>query len=113
MKKPDWTALPATVPPAVVTVLRRCLEKDRKQRARDIGDVSLALDGAFETAGPQIAAPTPEAHSPFRIRLQLISGAFLSGGGCSCKTNQRRRPRAEERRDQRVGLLVAPFSAFS
>ena len=39
MKEPDWTALPATVPPAVVTVLRRCLQKDRKQRVRDIGDV--------------------------------------------------------------------------
>ena len=35
---------------AVVTVLRRCLQKDRKQRVRDIGDVSLALEGAFETA---------------------------------------------------------------
>ena len=50
---PDWTALPATVPPRVVTVLRRCLQKDRKQRVRDIGDVSLALDGTFETAAPQ------------------------------------------------------------
>ena len=53
MKEPDWTALPATVPPVVVTVMRRCLQKDRKQRVRDIGDVSLALEGAFETATPQ------------------------------------------------------------
>jgi len=59
MKEPDWTALPATVPPAVVTVLRRCLQKDRKQRVRDIGDVSLALEGAFETAVPGTAAPAP------------------------------------------------------
>jgi len=49
MKEPDWAALPATVPPAVVNVLRRCLEKDRKQRVRDIGDVALALEGAFDT----------------------------------------------------------------
>ena len=28
MKEPDWTALPATVPPAMTTVLRRCLQKD-------------------------------------------------------------------------------------
>ena len=53
---PDWTTLPATVPPRVITVLRRCLQKDRKQRARDIGDVSLALEGAFETAAPQTTA---------------------------------------------------------
>ena len=56
MKEPEWTALPATVPPTVVTVLRRCLQKDRKQRVRDIGDVSLALEGAFETAVPQATA---------------------------------------------------------
>src|SRR5207244_5673954 len=61
MKEPDWTALPATVPPAVVTVLRRCLQKDRKQRVRDIGDVSLALEGAFETTVPGTAAPAPAA----------------------------------------------------
>jgi eukaryotic-like serine/threonine-protein kinase len=54
MKEPEWTSLPATVPPAVVTVLRRCLQKDRKQRVRDIGDVKLALEGAFET----VALPT-------------------------------------------------------
>ncbi len=47
--EPNWTAVPATVPAAVVTVMRRCLQKDRKQRVRDIGDVSLALEGAFET----------------------------------------------------------------
>ena len=56
MKEPDWTALPATVPAAVVTVIRRCLQKDRKQRVRDIGDVSLALEGAFETVAPQATA---------------------------------------------------------
>ena len=55
---PDWTTLPASMPPRVVTVLRRCLHKDRKQRVRDIGDVSLALDGAFETAAPQSAVGT-------------------------------------------------------
>jgi serine/threonine-protein kinase len=37
---------------AVVTVMRRCLQKDRKQRVRDIGDASLALEGAFETVAP-------------------------------------------------------------
>jgi Tol biopolymer transport system component len=59
MKEPDWTALPATVPAAVVTVIRRCLQKDRKQRVRDIGDVSLALEGAFETVAPPVTTPSP------------------------------------------------------
>ena len=67
MKEPDWTALPPTVPPAVVTVMRRCLQKDRRQRIRDLGDVSLALEGAFETAAPQ----TPASARPAVLRGRL------------------------------------------
>ena len=56
MKEPDWEALPATTPPTVTAVLRRCLQKDRRQRARDIGDVAMALEGAFETGVSHAAA---------------------------------------------------------
>ena len=44
--EPDWTALPEIVPPHLRRVLRRCLEKDVKRRARDIGDVRVELDDA-------------------------------------------------------------------
>ena len=37
-REPDWTALPPDTPPGVERLLRRCLEKDRRQRLRDIGD---------------------------------------------------------------------------
>src|SRR6266576_7271037 len=46
-KEPPWPSLPATTPAIVRTVLARCLEKDPKQRFHDIGDVQLALSGAF------------------------------------------------------------------
>ena len=45
---PDWSALPEGIPSGVDSYLRRCLEKDPRQRIRDIGDVRLALDGAFD-----------------------------------------------------------------
>jgi serine/threonine-protein kinase len=48
-REPDWTALPAALPPSLGTYLRRCLVKDPRQRVRDIGDMRLALEGAFET----------------------------------------------------------------
>jgi Tol biopolymer transport system component len=50
--EPDWTALPANVPAAVRTVLRRCLEKDRKAR---LADISTAL---FVVNEPTILAPS-------------------------------------------------------
>ncbi len=36
---PDWTALPADVPPQVVLLIQRCLEKDKRTR---IGDIAVA-----------------------------------------------------------------------
>ena len=49
--EPEWNALPSSTPPRVRAVLERCLQKDPKLRIRDIGDVRLALDGAFEIDG--------------------------------------------------------------
>jgi TolB-like protein len=52
-RQPAWGALPETTPAAVRRLLERCLEKDRKQRSRDIGDVRLDLDDviAGESSG--------------------------------------------------------------
>jgi serine/threonine protein kinase/Tol biopolymer transport system component len=60
-RDPDWTALPSTLSPALGTSVRRCLVKDPRQRLRDIGDVRLALEGAFDTAPPQPTASLPSA----------------------------------------------------
>ena len=45
----DVKTLPPDMPANLRTVLRRCLEKDPRQRVRDVGDVRLAMEGAFET----------------------------------------------------------------
>jgi eukaryotic-like serine/threonine-protein kinase len=42
--EPNWSKLPAGMPPRVRDLLRRCLTKDRKQRLRDIGDARLELE---------------------------------------------------------------------
>jgi serine/threonine protein kinase/Tol biopolymer transport system component len=46
-REPDWNALPRDLPPGVMTLLRRCLEKDAKKRKRDIGDARAELDDAL------------------------------------------------------------------
>lgn len=85
MKEPDWSALPATTPPTVVAVLRRCLQKDRKLRPRDIGDVSLALDGAFAPALPAgVAASDVGAWGGWRrlglpLATAVLATALLVG----------------------------------
>ena len=55
-REPEWSALPSGLSPTLVVYLKRCLHKDAKHRVHDIGDMRLALEGAFETAKPQAAA---------------------------------------------------------
>jgi hypothetical protein len=59
--EPDWARLPANFPPAIGTYIKRCLQKDPKQRVQAIGDVRLALAGGFdaEAAAVQQVQPTP------------------------------------------------------
>jgi serine/threonine protein kinase len=40
----DWSALPAATPPSIRGLLRRCLERDPKQRLRDIGEARIILE---------------------------------------------------------------------
>ena len=59
-KEPDWKQLPADTPPLVRQLLARCLEKEPKQRLRDIGEVRLALAGnALETRASGTATSAP------------------------------------------------------
>jgi Tol biopolymer transport system component len=42
--EPDWTVLPANVPPAIVALLRGCLEKDRRRRIGDLSTARFIID---------------------------------------------------------------------
>jgi serine/threonine protein kinase/Tol biopolymer transport system component len=52
-RTPNWSALPATTPPGLRSLIERCLEKDRRRRLRDIGDARTDLDRL--EAGPDSA----------------------------------------------------------
>ena len=56
-REPALDALPEGIPPVLHSYLHRCFEKDPRQRIRDIGDVRLAMDGAFETAARAPSEP--------------------------------------------------------
>ena len=74
-KEPEWEALPANTPDSLRQVLRLCITKDSKQRARDIGDVRLAMKGAFETTSPRQGALTQRVGS--RAALGMTAAAAL------------------------------------
>jgi Tol biopolymer transport system component len=75
--EPDWSALPAGTPPGVVSVLRRCLEKDPRRRLHDVSDARLLLEEAGEQ-GPEAGPTALLARGP-RWREALAWGLAAVG----------------------------------
>ncbi len=74
-------ALPPTTPVSIRQLLRRCLERNPKNRLHDIADARIVLDEALTgptgdaPAGPQ--SPTPGARSPLRRALPWVAGLAI------------------------------------
>ena len=82
--EPDLNRLPDGLSPAFRTYLVRCLEKDPRERVRDIGDVRLALKGAFETTvsipSEPVAVPQLQVwQRPIPLVLGVLLLVVLSG----------------------------------
>jgi Tol biopolymer transport system component len=73
--EPDWTALPAGSPPAVTTLLRRCLEKNVRLRRRDIGDVRADLDEAIARPVSSESSDASGRRSAIPRALKVTLGA--------------------------------------
>ena len=77
----DWTVLPPRAQGRVRELLRRCLERNPKQRLHDVADARLLLDDAL--AGDQ-AAPISAGGSskgPGRLLLVALSAFALVAAG--------------------------------
>ncbi len=61
--EPDWDALPADTPSAVRNVLRRCLQKDPRQRLRDIGDALIEFNEPESARTPDATGSARPAQS--------------------------------------------------
>jgi serine/threonine protein kinase/Tol biopolymer transport system component len=76
--EPDWTAVPAAVPPQVQTLVRRCLVKDRASR---ISDISVARFLLTETVTPAAHSGLPQLDSPtlHRRRTRDAAAGLMAG----------------------------------
>ncbi len=74
--EPDWSALPVDTPQSIRRLLRRCLEKDLKERLHDIADARLEMREQLAES----TATTPRAR-PFssEARLARAVAADLRG----------------------------------
>jgi serine/threonine-protein kinase len=71
--EPNWSLLPAETPPALRALLRRCLQKEARQRLRDIGDARIALEDL--AAGKSVdvvgAGPASASHIGYPVTLAI------------------------------------------
>jgi serine/threonine protein kinase/Tol biopolymer transport system component len=70
---PDLARLPAATPPAIRTLIERCLEKDPRERLRDIGEARVAL------SRPQASPPAPVRARVARRRSFAAAGWMAAG----------------------------------
>jgi serine/threonine protein kinase/Tol biopolymer transport system component len=59
--EPDWLALPAYTPSNIRTLLKRCLQKDRRARVGDVSTVRYVLDEAAVASGVPGTTPATSA----------------------------------------------------
>ena len=80
MKEPDWSRVPATVPPAIRALLQGCLVKNRKDRVGDIASALFALRhlASLDSASREAAvAPVTLARPRLTRALPLATGVAL------------------------------------
>ena len=92
---PDWSRLPASTPPAIQTLLRRCLRKDRRQRLQDATGIRIEIEEALAAPATAAAPAAASAVIPAK-RSRWLSPQVLASGLAMLL----------------LGLLIAGFAAW-
>ena len=75
-REPDWTALPPSTPAGIRQLLKWCLEKNPRDRVRDIGDARREITEAQRVAGASVhrtgLPTTPRIRRAATVALPLL-----------------------------------------
>jgi hypothetical protein len=79
-REPNFGALPASTPPAVRQLVRRCLDRDPRHRLRDIGEARVLLEAPG--TGPPVTTPArrPWPRWTFAALAAALVGMGAIGG---------------------------------
>jgi len=69
--EPDWASLPQDTPSPIRSLLKRCLQKDRNQRLRDIADARFQIEEAQSELASPAAVPARAARDRALIVVTL------------------------------------------
>jgi Tol biopolymer transport system component/tRNA A-37 threonylcarbamoyl transferase component Bud32 len=110
---PDWSALPTQTPAAIRTLLRRCLEKDRRRRLADVADAQLDIEDSIaapDASVAAVAAPLSQHTLSLHWVVAAVLAALLVGGAVVRLVS---RPAIDSRPEMRVLLDVQPAESVA
>ena len=111
MREPDWHALPAQVPPQIVTLLKGCLEKDRQKRFADMSVAQFLLREQTPMTPAATVASAATAKANMWRRLAGPAAALVLAGVVGAAVWFATRP--AEPRVARFPLTTANADALS
>ncbi len=80
----NWDALPADTPPGMDRLLRRCVERDQRNRLHDMADARIEIDEALSALTSAVGvtgAPAPARPRPWRVIGVVAAAAVLAACG--------------------------------
>jgi serine/threonine-protein kinase len=89
-RDPDWSKLPAAARGRIEELLRRCLQKNPKDRLRDIADARYELEANGSRAA--LSGPRSRPSSPLTMSIAFAAGAALVAAGFLVAPMFRARP---------------------
>ena len=83
--EPDWNALPTDIPPAVRTLIERCLEKDPRRRVAESSTASFVLrePSLAKRDGTSVSSPAVRAPARTFVRRVLPVGVVALAVGAA------------------------------
>jgi serine/threonine-protein kinase len=89
--EPDWAALPRDLPPSIVTLIKGCVHKDRRQRIADIAAALFVLRQSHlgsETATPARVASSRTSRLAAYASVAVVMSALTSAVWWSLRPHQ-------------------------
>jgi serine/threonine-protein kinase len=114
--EPEWNVLPATTPIAIQKLLRRCLNKEPKQRLRDIGEARITIEetlsGLSEVGPPLVPGLSAEEGAPRQFWRRglpwALAGVLALAVAALSIADALRAPRSAARPVARLAVTLAP-----
>jgi serine/threonine protein kinase len=82
-REPDWSLIPADTPPGIRDLVVKCLQKDQRQRLRDIGDARITIEETLrrpheDTATSGTRVRPRRFTTPAMLVVAALAGAALT-----------------------------------